>query len=286
MRNLTIKRQKTFVACLAKMKVYIEDPIGGGLTIDGVVCRLLGTLKNGEEKTFEIDNEERRVYVIADRLSKGFCNDYYTVPAGEGDVDLCGKNYFNPATGNAFRFDGVDDTAILENRKRGLRIGIFVLIGSVLLGVLIGLCSNRFTVALDKVFEVDNMNITLNSRFAQGDIDGFAACYGTDDVSIFVVKESFSLMDGLQDYRLDEYGDLVLEANGHPADSIKSEDGVTYFDYHWTNPDTNDTYYYFTTLHKGTDAFWIVSFTTLSKNETKYRDDFVEWAKSVSFEDS
>ena len=47
MMNLTIKRNKSFVGCLAKLKVWIEDE-AGELVIGGVPCRLLGDLKNGE----------------------------------------------------------------------------------------------------------------------------------------------------------------------------------------------------------------------------------------------
>lgn len=54
MRNLTIKRTKSFVACAARMKVYIEDPAAGDTTICGVVCRKLGDLKNGASETFLI----------------------------------------------------------------------------------------------------------------------------------------------------------------------------------------------------------------------------------------
>ena len=50
MRNLTIVRRKSFVACLAKMKVYIEDPASNELVINKIPCRKLGELKNGEEK--------------------------------------------------------------------------------------------------------------------------------------------------------------------------------------------------------------------------------------------
>ena len=50
MRTLTIKRAKSFVACLAKMKVYVEDPTSREIVINNVPCRKLGDLKNGEEK--------------------------------------------------------------------------------------------------------------------------------------------------------------------------------------------------------------------------------------------
>ena len=63
MRNLTIRREKHFVASLATMKVYIEDPTANDLTINGVSCRKLGTLKNGEEKTFTIAEEAAKVFV-------------------------------------------------------------------------------------------------------------------------------------------------------------------------------------------------------------------------------
>lgn len=53
MRLLTMKRAKRYVACLVKMKVFIEDPTGDTM-INGTPCRKLGELKNGEEKAFEI----------------------------------------------------------------------------------------------------------------------------------------------------------------------------------------------------------------------------------------
>ena len=50
MRNLTVKRIKSAVACLVKMKVYIEDPLCGDFVINNTKCRKIGALKSGEEK--------------------------------------------------------------------------------------------------------------------------------------------------------------------------------------------------------------------------------------------
>jgi hypothetical protein len=105
MRNLTIKRTKSFVACLVKMKIYLEDPMASELVINNVPCRKLGELKNGEEKTFVIGENSAKVFVIADTLSRNYCNEYYQLPDGQDDIFLSGKNDFNPASGNAFRFD-------------------------------------------------------------------------------------------------------------------------------------------------------------------------------------
>ena len=100
------------------MKVWIEDP-AGDLVIDGVPCRLLGKLKNGEEGSFEIGEDAARVFVIGDKLSRSFCSDFYEIPAGSDDVVLSGVNRFNPATGNAFRFDGNASEEVVANRKKG-----------------------------------------------------------------------------------------------------------------------------------------------------------------------
>jgi len=75
MRRLTIKREKSFVASLAKLKIYIEDPASDEIRINGTPCRKIGDLKNGEEKTFEINEQKAKVFVIADNLSKEYCNE-------------------------------------------------------------------------------------------------------------------------------------------------------------------------------------------------------------------
>ena len=283
MRNLTVKRRKTFVACLIKMKVYIEDPAECDTFINGVPCRKLGTLKSGEQKTFSIDNEERRLYVIADTLSREFCNDFFIIPAGECDVEVSGKNKFNPANGNAFRFDGVDDQQVLKNRKRGTKIGTVVMICSILLGIIIGISSTLPLIRRDKTFSCDGMEITLTNEFRKIDLDGFSACYGTTEVSVFILKESFSLIEGFEDLTLAELGDLVLQANEDLSIPLTTLDGVTYFEYERLNPENGNLYYFITCLYKSADAFWIVEFATAAENREQYSPLFIEWAQTVTF---
>jgi len=88
MRNLTIKREKAVAGCAMKVQLYIRDPQAPELEINGVPCRKLGSLKNGEERTFAIENGQTQVVVIADKVSKNFCNEFYTIPEGEEDVFL------------------------------------------------------------------------------------------------------------------------------------------------------------------------------------------------------
>ena len=138
MRKLTIKRTKSFVACLMKIKIYIEDRTAGDFTINDIPCRKLGDLKNGEEKTFEIGEQAAKVFVIIDNLSKNYCNEFYELPEGQEDIYLSGKNRFNPASGNAFRFDNNESADALANRKSGTRKGLVVLIVALAVGVVVG----------------------------------------------------------------------------------------------------------------------------------------------------
>ena len=144
MRNLTIKRTKSFVGCLAKLKVYVENP-SGDFTINNTLCSKLGELKNGEEKSFPVEEHALKVFVIADKLSKDYCNEFYQLSDGKEDVFLSGQNRFNPANGNAFRFDNNEGDAASTNRRRGTRIGLIILILAVIVGAVAGfLITNSF----------------------------------------------------------------------------------------------------------------------------------------------
>ncbi|MDE6385755.1 MAG: hypothetical protein K2L36_06395, partial [Eubacterium sp.] len=285
-----IMRRKAFAASLLKMKVYIEDHATGHKLINHIPCTKLGALKNGETKTFSIGENAARVYVIGDNLSKNYCNDFFEIPAGAEDIFLSGENVLDPVAGNAFRFDGISSENVLKNRKKGTKKGIAVLVVSVIIGVIIGTIIsmgphliNQGGEATPKDFRAEGMQITLTNQFREAPQKNYTACYGSKDIAVLTLKESFSLMDGFENYTLDEYADLVLKNNGLSSDSLKKEYGLTYFDYEFTNPNTNETYYYFSVLYKANDAFWMIQFAALTENTEEYIPQFVEWANSVKF---
>lgn len=105
MRTLTIKRNKSFAGFLGKMHVYVADAASNELTIKGTPCRKLGELKNGEQKSFQIETCQTTVFVIGDASTKEFCVDSMTIPAGTAEVQLTGKVCLDPQRGNPFAFD-------------------------------------------------------------------------------------------------------------------------------------------------------------------------------------
>ena len=289
MRNLTICRKKSFVACLGKMKVYIEDADSAEMIINGVNCRKLGDLKNGEEKTFEIGDGAAKIFVIADKLSKGYCADMYKIPEGAEDVYLAGKNRYNPFKGNPFYFDDNNsDPEVAELRKKGSKKGIIIFALAVVVGILVGraivgfLLSDPHAAETEKVFSDAGMSITLTDRFEEQDAEGVTVCYATNEVALFMIKEGFFFYEGLENYTLEEYSDMCASTAPAEVTELGTVDGMRCFEYTY-NSDGN-TYYYFVTTHKRSDAFWIIQFSTLEKNADKYKDDFIKWAKSVEFE--
>ncbi len=285
MRNLTIKRIKSFVGCLAKMKIYIEDSESDDITIEGVTCRKLGELKNGEEKTFSVTEKRTKVFVIADALSKGFCNEYYELPAGDNDIYLSGKNKFNPAAGNAFRFDGNDNETVRANRKKGIRRGVVVLAVSLIIGILLGSVIGSYLIYANKqkplTFSCEELSITLNYSFEEIEAAELTFAYDSAKIGIFGIREPFESLENVE--TVDEYGELVLAVNGRTDLELKKESGLTYFEYDFKNTATDDPYNYYCYLYKSDEAFWLVQFVTLEKNSDKYLSDIKEFASSVTF---
>lgn len=138
MRKVTILRRKSFVGCVGKLQLYVEDQINGNLDVCGYKCSKLGDLKNGEQKTFEIGNEETKIFAFWDKSSRNYSNDLYIVPAGEVDYNLYGQAKYNPGNGNAFRFDNNNNQLALSNRKKSNSKGIIVTIIAVIIGFLVG----------------------------------------------------------------------------------------------------------------------------------------------------
>ncbi len=107
MRRLTIRREKAVAACLMTVKFYITSDaiydMGKEVVIGGEMCRKLGELKNGEEKTFMISEKSARVFAIYNLASKKIW-DQISIPEGIEGIRICGKSMFAASIGNPFNF--------------------------------------------------------------------------------------------------------------------------------------------------------------------------------------
>lgn len=280
MRNLTITRRKSFVGCAMKDQVYIRDELSHEITIDGVPCRKIGEIKNGESKTFPIGEGEQQVFLIVDKLSKNYCNATVTVPAGPEDAALSGVHKFVLGS-NPFCFDGVQLSAEQQakqkkNGRKGAAILAAVLILSIIAGSFLGRSLFRMQEPSPKTFTEEDFRITLTDAFDPTEEAGLFACYESKSAAVFAVREDKSFFDGIT---LDEYGALVLEANGKTGIRASQEDGLLWFEY--TDTPEDQEIYYLSVCCESEDAFWIVNFATPASNRETYRQTFLDWAKTI-----
>jgi hypothetical protein len=130
--------------------------------------------------------------------------------------------------------------------------------------------------AKPKTFTASGMTIELTEDFAEKEMVGFTAVYQSKDVFVFALKEEFEILGDSMD--LDEYADLVLEANQMDAD-VEHEGEHTYFTFDKTVSGKDMTYT--AVLYKGEDAYWMIQFACLSKDYDDLKDTIFGYAASV-----
>ena len=280
MRNLTITRRKSFVGCAMKDKVYIRDALAQEITINGVPCRKIGEIKNGETKTFQIEDGEQQVFLIADKVSKEYCNATVTIPEGQEDIALSGAHRFVFGS-NPFRFDGVEQSEEeLAKQKRNARKGVVIMFAAIIVGAVVGflLTSGLFKDS-PKTFTEGEFQITLTDAFEPAEEAGYFAFYRSKNAMVFTLREAKELFD---DINLEEYGELVLEANGKTGMQRNQGEGFIWFDY--TDTPDGQEIYYLAVCCESDDAFWIVNFATPASNRDKYKGIFLDWARSIKID--
>ncbi len=282
MRNVTILRTKSTVACFGIVQVYIEDSENEELKIDGTPCRKLGELKNGEERNFVVGDQAAKLFVIFDKLSKNICNEFYQLPEGTEDLVLSGQCRYNPVTGNAFRFDNNSDEAVKKNRKKGLKRGIAILVASVVLGVVIGILSNM-DFSSDKEFTCGNMQITLTDAFYEEEDISFTMSYYSEDVIVCVDRFELAAITELKNASIESFSEYVAYMYSLGDVTLKKEGDQVYFELANEPSADGKNMHHHLFLYKSDDAFWVVQFMTFESAAEDFREEIFQWANSVTF---
>ena len=286
MRKLTIKREKSFVGSIGILKIYIQDNENFDLVISGDNCRMLGEIKNGEEKTFEIENVATKIYAIADKSSRDYCNDLYQLDEGEEDIFLSGKCKFNPAAANAFHFNGNNGNESTANRKKSVTKGAFVLIGAMVFGLLAGYFGMNLILGSGsnkpKEFQVDNMSITLTKDFDQINKSGYRTAFVSRDVSVLVSEDSISASGSiLSHFTSEEYAKYIMELNNVEGE-VKTDGDLVGFSFSGEDS-KGDKYQYYAYVYTHDNVHWMIQFAVRANQAGKYADKIEGFAKSVTF---
>ena len=281
MRHLTVTRIKSAASATSTMNVYVEDT-AGSVRINGELCRLLGTLKNGEQKTFDVTDSAAKVYVIAEKRNQSVSREFYQLPEGNEDVALFGKNEFNSASGNAFRFNngnGPEPVKIM-NPARVKIVSAIVVALSLFLVFIIG-SKSAYIFGMfedDHAYSIEEMSITMpqgfNKKMRQYP---YLAIYTYKDLELTVTKYSHDDYSHLQQLTAEEYLKRLTGKTNEFGD-----DGLVGYESEKTN-DKKESYTLYAYLDKSDTGFWLVEFYVPEDRVEEYDAKVSEWAKSVTF---
>ncbi|MBR6049661.1 MAG: hypothetical protein IKP68_00480 [Clostridia bacterium] len=295
MRNLTIKRRWALPAAFMKARVYIEDSESGDVTIRDHVCSWLGEIENGKEKTFEIPNEETRIFVIYDFVSMNFCVDMKKIPAGDDDVRVSGVCKLSLINSNPFRFDGDVDDEVIAVRTGGSKKGrmktpgavlvICVIAAFVFLGIIMGIDAIEKNTPSD--FAFDGVRITLNKTFNVEDNPNFEGILysSSSGVAVYIERDKFDNFTSYKDFdklTVEEYAELIAEIN-EIENEPKTKNGIVWLENETTNSNGKKEIE-FISFFKTEDSFWIVEFDIPENRVEKHSADIEKWAASVRFD--
>lgn len=281
MRRVYLTRERCFAGCLAKLHVYIEDSANGEIEIDGVPCRPVAVLANGETVDFAISEEAKHIFVIAVPGAKNYCGDKILIPEGDNDIELVGRNIYNPGIGNPFRFHGVTDEEALMSRQRDNRKGIAMTAVAVLIGVVFGviLSADRLFVK-PKSFISDGFEITLTTNFSDKYEDG-VYYFGSNDCSVAVYEYGYADHFTIEAMNADEFLE-VLKSSGHFATeaSVASESGLFLVEDR-AESNSGEIRSYMTVFVKGDESYFLFEFGCEIKDYPELRETFIEWASTI-----
>ena len=138
---------------------------------------------------------------------------------------------------------------------------------------------NAESIGETKIFEKDGIKLTLTDKFTETESErGFYAYYVADFCGVTVLKEDFSLEEGLAELSLEDYVKNVIANNGHTDIEPQYKDGLWFY----IKDAGNSRSYSFS--FKGSNAFWIVQYICMNSSAPALEDTFFLWANCVEVE--
>lgn len=147
---------------------------------------------------------------------------------------------------------------------------IFFALICLLLSLILTSCS-----VIPGEFVNGDFSISLARGFSETDIEGYYICYGSVNVSVYVKKYMFDAREGIADYSEKDFAEFLMTENGITDVEINEQDGIVYFVREYADVNGGNIFY-FTSVKKGSNAFWYVEFVT---DETSYTDEFANFVK-------
>ena len=288
MRKLTIKRESVAPENGADSYVYLEDPAGGNVLIDGAACRLLGKAESGKESVFDVGENDAAIYI----LETGRSGNVYAPASQENSnspeavavpTDTARNSIENAASEEMSGKAPQGRTSL----PKALIIAIIILlaagfIAGVTFGIIRGIKYQK-TSKLPKQLSEGGMNITLPGEFRlQKDPDN-NFCALSDTVSVYGERVLLNQVPELNDKTALNYAKLMKKKLGVGAGEVRNLGSRIYLEYEYTEND-GQVFRYRIYFFRTTEAFWTVSFGVARDKFDSMTDYFDGWIGTVSFD--
>lgn len=129
-----------------------------------------------------------------------------------------------------------------------------------------------------------DLTITLTSEFREQNMgSGYELVVASDDKIFMATKESFKILEDAgysKDMSLEDYAEVCITNNSLSSSVVIDEEkNLVYFIY--TKNISGSTFAYYAFVEKGGDAFWLCQFSCESVRQSKYVEQFKDWAVSI-----
>ena len=133
-----------------------------------------------------------------------------------------------------------------------------------------------------ETYTVSGLTIQMEKGLTQATQSGFDAFFSGDRAAMAGVKETADEFTPLgydvNSLSEEDYASMVAEANGFEG-FTKNANGR--FVYTYVENVEGDDYFYYTTVRKGSDCFWVINFFCANDDAKEYQPKFNQWAETI-----
>ena len=129
----------------------------------------------------------------------------------------------------------------------------------------------------------EGLSITLDESFSEMQA-AFTYTLSSNNVVFMAQKEGFDAFEsaGYDPYAmtLQEYAEMCVENNNLQGPVLEDEErGLVTFSY--VKNVSGDNFYYYATVHKSGDAFWLCQFSCFEEKQLTYATQMADWASTI-----
>lgn len=139
-------------------------------------------------------------------------------------------------------------------------------------------CSLLDAGASSKTFEKNGFSIELTTAFQEKEHVSFTAYFLSSDTMVTALLEEYDLFEGYNVNSLEDYANLVMQANKLTGEPEYKDDLLCFF---YDAQVNGKDFTYMAVVYEGEEGYWLINIASESKHFDKLLPTFITYAKSV-----